>query len=77
MRFKDYFYLNELQGQYGNVAAVQGPMGIHMAMKSLHTPVKKKGTTVGRAFSAGYYKSPSRPAVLSSPNTPMMIKSNL
>lgn len=69
--------LNELQGPYGNVKAVQGPMGIHLAMKRLHTPVKKKGTTsVSRALSAGKVISPSRPVIFSSPNSPMTIQSN-
>lgn len=78
MTFKEFIQFDELQGQYGNVGAVQGPMGIHMAMKRLHTPVKKKGTTsVSRAMSAGYFKSPSRPAVLSPPNKPTTIRSVL
>jgi|694.fasta_scaffold08426_21 hypothetical protein len=77
MTFKEFIQIDELQGQYGNVQAVQGPLGIHSALKQLHTPVKKKGTTtVSRAMSAGKFRSPSRPAILSAPNSPTMIQSN-
>lgn len=78
MTFKEFIQMHELQGQYGNVKAVQGPMGIHLALKRMHTPVKKPGTTsVSRAFHAGKYKSPSRPAIVSGPNSPTMIQSAL
>lgn len=78
MTFKEFIQINELQGQYGNVKAVQGPMGVHLSLKRMHTPVKKKGTTsVSRALSAGKFRSPSRPAIVSGPNSPTMIRSVL
>lgn len=78
MTFKEFIQLDELNGLYGNVPALRGPMGVHSAIKKSHVPATRKGTTsVGRALSAGKFRSPSRPAVLEAPNKPGTIPSVL
>lgn len=78
MNFKEFIQIDELQGMYGQVKAVSSPLGIHQGLKKMHVPVKKPGTTtVGRALSAGKFRSPSRPAMLTSPNSPITLPSVL
>ena len=71
MTFKEFLCIQEKT----SIQPVQGPLSDHGMMKRLHTPAKK-GTTIGRSLAAGKFKSPSRPAGITSPNQPMMIQSS-
>ena len=79
MTFKEFLQIDELLvGAYGSVKHVQGPLGIHLALKKINVPrCSKKGPSrVRRALSAGKVRSPSRPVVLSNPNRSMTVGSN-
>jgi hypothetical protein len=79
MKFKQFIQLDELMGQYGSVKNVQGPMGIHGALKRLHVqPIQDGGPSrVRRSLAAGKCRNPNRPARLTRPGTPMVVPSVL
>ncbi len=78
MTFKEFFQLQELESQLGNVKQVKSLLGIHRMEKRLHIPAQKKGTTsVSRAMAAGKINSPSRPVSITSPNKPLVLPSVL
>jgi hypothetical protein len=64
MKFKDFFHIDELVGQYGNVKAVCSPLGIHRAIRKglIPTGISRGRTSVSRMLSAGKFRSPSRPS---------------
>jgi hypothetical protein len=78
MRFKEFVKMDELFGQFGDIETAKRsntPTGPFHVEKRLNCPVKKKGTTVGRAMAAGKVKSPSRPVGVTLPNKSMIIPS--
>jgi hypothetical protein len=79
MKFKDFFQLDELVGQYGNVKAVSSPLGMHRAIKKGLTPtgISRGRTSVSRMLSAGKFRSPSRPSRIIAPNKSMTTPSVL
>jgi hypothetical protein len=79
MTFRDFLKIDELYGSYGSVKHVQGPLGIHLALKKSIVPIcRSKGPSrVKKALAAGKISSPSRPSILTFPNRSMTIKSSL
>ena len=78
MTFREFLNIDELNGSYGSVKHVQGPLGIHLALKKNLVPkCRSKGSSrVKKALVAGKVISPSRPSVLTFPNKPMILGSN-
>jgi hypothetical protein len=78
MTFKEFLQIDELHGAYGSVKHVQGPLGIHLALKKIIVPkCRSKGASrVKKALVAGKVTSPSRPTVLTFSNRPMILGSN-
>lgn len=72
MTFREF-----LNGQFGDVKNVQGLLDIHRMEKRLHTPVKKKGTSISRMMSAGKVKNATKPASLTSFKKPVKVPSIL
>lgn len=78
MNFKKFIQLDELVGQYGSIKSVRGPIGIHRALRRIHTQTRKKGPSrVKRFMAAGKCRNPNRPARLTAPNKPMVVPSVL
>jgi hypothetical protein len=71
MTFKEFLQMDELDGQFGNVKAHHGPLGIIKAQSKLVKPVRGHGTTVSRAMKAGGSPLPARPAKITSVHGPL------
>lgn len=71
MTFKEFLQLDELEGQFGAVKAHNGPLNLIQAMSKMCKPVRGKGSSVSRMFSAGNVSNPARPPKITSVSGPL------